>query len=484
MWAWTPHPKQQEFFCSPAQVRVAACGRRWGKTEALSVDIATLALDAARRGEDLRQLVVAPSETQARLLGNEVCNLLLDAEDSPLWPRGMDGRPYHQDIRQRPALQVTLLPQGMDVKSSSNDKKKRGAGPAVVRMIFRTSGRDGRSLRGLWAHRIVVDEAGYVPDQVLDEVLLPMLSDVGGELVMASSPAGRRSSYFRAFARGESAPGLEDEHGVSYQAFQCPSTDNKHIDQAWLASLREDMGESRYGQECLAQFVDDYGAVFRADDIEACIASDPTVSLVDGNLTSTPILGHLYAIGVDWGRKQDFTVVAVLDATARPARLVGLWRMQGMGWEAQAQWAGKIVAGFNPRQVLVDGNSMGDSVADQLTTAIRNIVSDGDSRPVVEKFQFTGSSKQTLVDTLTLGLSARSIVYPNHRVLLNELRSFEYQGATSSGRHRMAARGGGHDDTVMALALAWYSAPVTCQAAPSSTILLGSSISGARRDID
>jgi hypothetical protein len=86
-------------------------------------------------------------------------------------------------------------------------------------------------------------------------------------------------------------------------------------------------------------------------------------------------------------------------------------------------------------------------------------VPEGEGRPIVERFQFTGSSKQALVDGLTLGLSASSIVYPNHRVLLNELRGFEYQGATSAGRHRMAARRGGHDDTVMALALAWYSAP-------------------------
>ena len=55
-------------------MRVAACGRRWGKTEALSLDIATLALDE----RDCRQLVVAPTDVQARLLGNEVLARLLD----------------------------------------------------------------------------------------------------------------------------------------------------------------------------------------------------------------------------------------------------------------------------------------------------------------------------------------------------------------------------------------------------------------------
>ena len=85
LWAWQPHPAQARFFACPAQMRIAACGRRRGKTEALSLDIATLALDE----KDCRQLVVAPTDAQARLLGNEVLSRLLEAWD---W-RGKDGKP-------------------------------------------------------------------------------------------------------------------------------------------------------------------------------------------------------------------------------------------------------------------------------------------------------------------------------------------------------------------------------------------------------
>ena len=67
---------------------------------------------------------------------------------------------------------------------------------------FRTAGRDGRSIRGLWAHRVIVDEAARVPDTVLTDVLLPMLTDKGGEYVLASSPSGRRSVYYRLYAKG------------------------------------------------------------------------------------------------------------------------------------------------------------------------------------------------------------------------------------------------------------------------------------------
>ena len=75
-----------------------------GKTEALSIDIASLALDE----RNCRQLVVAPTDAQARLLGNEVLLRLLDAWE---W-RDAEGRQHPSvagreiTVRQRPALSI------------------------------------------------------------------------------------------------------------------------------------------------------------------------------------------------------------------------------------------------------------------------------------------------------------------------------------------------------------------------------------------
>ena len=141
LWGWVPHPRQRELFTSAAQVTVAACGRRWGKTECLGVDIATLALDELGRGRACRQLVVAPSEAQARLLGDEVLRRLRAAEDG--------GAGVKVVARVNRALAVTVT-----------DDRHPGVEATVA---CRTAGRDGRGLRGLWAHRIVVDEAAVRP---------------------------------------------------------------------------------------------------------------------------------------------------------------------------------------------------------------------------------------------------------------------------------------------------------------------------------
>ena len=192
--------------------------------------------------------------------------------------------PTHPSLRgfggcaQRPALPLTLA---------------CAASPAsVVTILCRTAGRDGRSLRGLFAHRIIGDEAAYIPGSVLNEVLMPMLLDKGGDYLLASSPAGKRSAYYRLFAKAVS--GSEDGHGITCSAHQFPTLGNPHLDLAYLHSQREEIGKTMFAQEYDAQFLDIGGAVFREDDIEAAIQADDGFEYWGsaGVLTSTPMLNN------------------------------------------------------------------------------------------------------------------------------------------------------------------------------------------------
>ena len=549
LWQWQPHEAQKQLYCADSQVRIAACGRRWGKTVSLSVDIVTLALSEALAGRACRQLVVAPTEAQVLIIAAECEGLLqralkarpgftLETRKRPFWEMtvkslaagGKDSHsedshsedPHPEDPH--PGADADPLPkmgEGEEKRGEGEEKRTKGeeksdsplpseerasageglggnregrpAGAAGVSinapethlkavsgvsgsiLVFRTAGRDGRGLRGLWAHRIVVDEAAYVPDSVISEVLLPMLTDVGGDLLLCGSPAGKRNIFYRLYARGQvQVKGRQT--GISYLSFQCKSLQNPYLDKAWLKSVREDLGDSRYAQEYDAEFVEDFGAVFRADEIEQCLEENPLVTDVGGDLVSEPQEGHFYSFGIDWGRKLDYTVVAILDGTETPARLVGLHRMQQTGWQAQTQRVGELVAAFRPRRVLCDGNSIGDAAVELLQNEVFARIGDGGSIPQIERFLFGGESKLRLVDSLAIALSSRSVTYPAQRVLLSELRGFEYGRDTTSGRPRMAAAGSGHDDMVMALALAWFCAQRGAPASPRDLIMLGSAI--------
>ena len=459
LWGWQPHETQEAFFCSGASARVAACGRRWGKTECLSVDIATLAL--AERG--CRQLIVAPTELQARILGEAVRDRLerAFAQGDP------DGEGRKLAVRASPHLVITLAEASAEAPPSE--------------ILCRTAGRDGHNLRGLWAHRIIVDEAAYVPDRVLCEVLPPMLADQGGEFLLASSPNGRRSAFYRLYALGDAAVGAGDDDGVSHESFQCPTDGNGHLDRAWLRSQRSEMGELLYAQEFEAKFIDDFGMVFREEDILAAQADLPGVTLDQerGSIESAHTAGHPYVIGIDWGRKWDYTVVAVLDAERHPFKLVHLSRWRATGWNTQAADAARIIVRFQPRRVLADGSSLGDPIADMLDREVAALSAPGAGRPLVERFTFSSESKQTLIDGLNVGLSARTVCFPPHPALVHELRNFEY-AAGGPGRLRMAARGAGHDDCVIALALALHGAPDPAGRAGGLGVLLGSALGAGR----
>ena len=451
LWGWEPHAAQGRLLRSPASTRIAACGRRWGKTEALSVDVATLALAE----HDSRQMIVAPTDVQARLLGEAVEKRLRDAFET-----GDEAlADLNWKVQRRPYLLLTVF-------------RRDGTGPEAT-VGCRTAGRDGRSLRGTWAHRIIVDEAARVPDAVLQDVLPPMLADKGGEYVLASSPNGRRAAFYRLFALGEAASGQTGE-GLTYASFQCATTDNgAHLDEAFLEAQKDEMGEAMYAQEYLAQFVDDFGAVFRDEDIDAALQTIEGVRVDRAGISGEVQPSHPCIMGIDWGRKWDYTVVAILDAHTMPLRLVHLSRWQGTSWQAQAAVIAALIVRYRPRRVLADGSSIGDPIAEMLTAEVGRQTPGGRSRATVERFVFGAESKQALVDRLNVGLSARALALPPFPTLVRELRGFEY--APGEGRLKTGARAGGHDDCVIALALAYFAAPDPARSPPPGLgIWLGS----------
>ncbi|MBI2844578.1 MAG: hypothetical protein HYX78_14380 [Armatimonadetes bacterium] len=63
LFGWRPHPTQRLWLLDDARVKVAACGRRWGKTEAAAVDAATFAVAVP----ESIQMIVSPTYDQSRL---------------------------------------------------------------------------------------------------------------------------------------------------------------------------------------------------------------------------------------------------------------------------------------------------------------------------------------------------------------------------------------------------------------------------------
>lgn len=414
LWKWEPHPTQRTWLGTNAKVKVAACGRRWGKTEAAAIDACATAL--LRPGSV--QMIVSPTYDQSRLIFDTVERLIL-------------GSPITRSL-----AKVVRTPY-----------PRLALGGSLI--MARTADEDGRNLRGHSADRVIVDEAAYVRDSVVQEVISPMLADRDGELVMISTPFGK-NHFYRAFLRGgrnsPSPPAGEgrgegDKHCVS---FCFPSWENPHISRDYIERQRAELSPRQFAAEYEAQFLDDQASVFPWDDISAAIERHSAVCA----LHSAPV-----CVGIDWARYSDYTAVIAVAVDESGLRVVAIDRFNGMGWNRQVERVTGFLREHCVASALTDQTSVGDPLLEQLRTSTWQC----GIETVIEGRTFTNASKREIIEHLAMLFARGGLAIPNDEQLIRELQYFEYE-LTQAGNVRMNARSGQHDDLVVALALACWQA--------------------------
>jgi phage FluMu gp28-like protein len=204
-------------------------------------------------------------------------------------------------------------------------------------ILARSGAYEGKYLRGRAAHRVVVDEAAFVPERTVQEAILPMLADSGGQLVLISTPFGR-NAFWEAFVRGQGGD-------PSCRSFQFPSQQNPHISAAYIAAQRETMTDLQWRAEWLAEFLDDQSTVFKWALIERAICGE----------LSGPVPGHRYSVGWDPAKYRDRSALIVLDVTdERPQHVVYCETLEGRDYGLQINRVAQVAATYNRADVLMD----------------------------------------------------------------------------------------------------------------------------------
>jgi phage terminase large subunit-like protein len=287
--------------------------------------------------------------------------------------------------------------------------------------------------RGRHYHLAVIDEAAMVRylEGAWFDVLRPTLADTRGRALFLSTPRGR-NFFWQLWQRGTS----DDD----WAAWQMPTSANPHIDAAEIETMRHEMPERSYRQEIDAQFLDESGGVFRFVR-EAATAEPQHQAERDEHGTQVSD----YVIGVDWGRTDDATVIAVVDINSHSLVYLDVVRRQD--FQRQMHRLRNTIARFNPLLVVPERNSFGMPLVEQLQR---------EGLPVLP-FDTTHQSKRLVIDSLALAFEQSALRILDNDVLINELLSYEMQ-QLPSGTLRYGAPEGQHDDTVIALALAWHGA--------------------------
>ncbi len=285
------------------------------------------------------------------------------------------------------------------------------------------------SARGRRYQRIIVDEAAMVP-ALMDAwnfVLRPTLADWLGDAWFLSTPKGR-NGFWQMWQYGQ------DPGNADWMSWQMPSTVNPKVPAEEFEAMRLSMPERIYAQEILAQFLEDAGGIFRN-----VVARSTAVQ------AEQPHAMAGYIMGVDWGKMEDFTVLSIIDA--RTGTQVYMDRFNQIDYAVQTGRLRSLAQRFGVQVIVAERNSIGEPLIESLQR---------EGLPV-QPFMMTNATKARIIDALALAFETGSITTLNDPIQIAELQAYEME-RLPSGMMRYSAPDGMHDDTVIALALAWYGA--------------------------
>ncbi len=280
------------------------------------------------------------------------------------------------------------------------------------------------SLRGEGLDFVVFDECAFIHEDAWQEAVRPALSDRLGRALFISTPKGR-NWFWRLWQR------CIDDHDHEWHGWQLPTAANPYIAPAEIEAARLGLPERIFAQEFLAQFLDDAGGVFRR-----------VMDAATATALEKPISGAAYVAGVDVADATDFTAISILDTRARSQ--VYLDRFNRVGYEALEDRIYAAYKCWNVQTMIIEDNSIGQPVIDHLRRRGMNIV----------PFHTSAASKAPLIQALQSAFEHGEIRILNDPIQIGELQA--YEGKRMASGMAYSAPSGVHDDTVMALALAWH----------------------------
>ena len=388
---YQPHPGQWEIHKSTAPRRIVACGVRWGKTICAAMEGLAAALEPRPRSIGW---VVAPTYDLADRVYREIQLAAVQ-------------HIRHRVVAMKEAERRLIL---TNLAGGVSEIRAKSADNPV-------------SLLGEGLDWVIVDEASRLKPTIWQSHLSQRLIDKQGWALLISTPKGK-GYFFDLFQRAR-------QGDPDYASWNMPSWTNPLLDASVIEDERGRLPERVFRQEYGAEFIEGAGSVF--SNVRECATGT----------WKEPEQGMRYWAGLDLAKIADYTVLVVMD---RDRNVVFVDRFHKLDWGTQMARVEGAVRRYNDATVHCDVTGVGDPIFEALRKEGLEIVA----------YPFTAKSKAALVNALVLMLEQRVIQLPKPELWpegIDELEAFEYS-VTEQGNVRMSAPGGGHDDCVMALALA------------------------------
>ena len=293
-------------------------------------------------------------------------------------------------------------------------------------------------IRGYTADDIYLDEAAhFLNDEPVMQAIKPMLSATQGHFTVISTPFGKRGLFWDQYKMAIDRK-KQDGNVKAYEFH--PSTISPLITPAYLEEERRNLTELEYKQEYEAVFIEEADVYLTTEMIEGCVSSDAQL-IEEGDPSK------YYVMGVDFAKKQDETVLIILevmDDRRLIVRHIATW--SHMDYTEQIACIGEISQKFRIVGGEADQTGVGEAVMEDLKKVVR----------CVTGVTFNQNTKFELASTLRTMMEQRTLLIPNHKRLKLQLNSMGYQ-VSKPGHILFQPATNQHDDYFWALALAAHS---------------------------
>jgi hypothetical protein len=237
-------------------------------------------------------------------------------------------------------------------------------------------------------------------------------------------------------------------------------------DQAWADEQKAVLGELKYTQEVLMNFLGSSMTLFTGATLSSFSADTPMVQYGEGQyaglkLYQKPVTDRKYVMTVDVsrGRHLDYSAFTVFDISDYPHKIVSVYKNNAIAPLQLAALVFEVSKKYNDAYILVEINDVGAQVAEELfySYEVENMFWTKGGDTLGKKGSDPYPGIRTTTKTKRMGCANLKDIVEKQQLIINDLDMIQEAAVfiqSKTGSYQ--ADEGAHDDLMMTLVLfAW-----------------------------
>lgn len=222
-----------------------------------------------------------------------------------------------------------------------------------------TSGIRGKSVNWLY-----IDEAAIIPNNVAEQFFASVYPTISAgettKILLTSTPLGY-NHFWKFWNEAEKKANGFVNHFIHY-------TEIPGRDEAWAEEQFKLLGELKFNQEVLCEFLGSSNTLINAKTIGNLSSIDPVYQNSGLDIYNEPKENRFYAITVDTARGigGDYSAFVVFDITEMPYTVVAKYKDNKIAPMLYPNVISKVGEDYNNAYVLVETNDIGQQVVELL----------------------------------------------------------------------------------------------------------------------